>query len=66
MADGFRDRTAETTPARRDGELAEPEYGRFDFALTRIGTGFDDYFRTTPGWECVKRGKTAAFYRRKV
>jgi len=40
-------------------------YGGFDFALTRTGTGFDDYFQTAPGWECVKRGTTAAFYRRK-
>jgi hypothetical protein len=43
----------------------QAEYGRFDFALTRAGTGFDDYFRTAPGWECVKRGNTAAFYKRK-
>jgi hypothetical protein len=40
-------------------------YGAFDFALTRTGTGFDDYFKTEPGWECVKRGEIAAFYRRK-
>jgi hypothetical protein len=44
----------------------EAEYGRFDFALTRADTGFDEYFRTAPGWECVKRGKTAAFYKRRT
>jgi len=43
----------------------EAEYGRFDFALTRTGTGFDDYFRSAPGWECLKRTDTAAFYRRR-
>jgi hypothetical protein len=41
------------------------QYGRFDFALTRIGTGFDAYFRATPGWQCVKSNPTAAFYRRR-
>ncbi len=43
----------------------ETEYGRFDFALTRTDTPFEDYFRDAPGWECVKRTGTAAFYRRK-
>jgi hypothetical protein len=42
----------------------EAEYGRFDFALTRTGTGFDDHFRAAPGWECVKRTDLAAFYKR--
>ncbi|HEX4607520.1 MAG TPA: hypothetical protein VH092_04875 [Urbifossiella sp.] len=42
----------------------EARYGRFDFALTRSGTGFDDYFRAAPGWELVKRTETASFYRR--
>ena len=46
-------------------EKWQAEYGTFHFALTRTGTGFDDYFRTAPGWECVKRGHTAAFYRRR-
>lgn len=43
----------------------QAEYGRFDFALTRTGTGFDNYFKNAPGWECVKRGEKAGFYRRK-
>ncbi|MBA4062691.1 MAG: hypothetical protein C0501_03095 [Isosphaera sp.] len=42
----------------------EAAYGPFAFALTRPGTGFDDYFRSAPGWACVKRTGTAAFYRR--
>lgn len=43
----------------------EKEYGPFEFALTRTGTGFDGYFAASPGWTCVKRTETAAFYRRK-
>lgn len=42
----------------------QAEYGQFHFALTRAGTGFDDYFKSAPDWECVKRGEKAAFYRR--
>ncbi|VTT96927.1 Uncharacterized protein OS=Anaeromyxobacter sp. (strain K) GN=AnaeK_2907 PE=4 SV=1 [Gemmataceae bacterium] len=45
-------------------EQWQADYGRFDFALTRPGTPFDDYFRTARGWACVKRTGTAAFYRR--
>jgi hypothetical protein len=44
----------------------QARYGPFHFALTRTGTGFDDYFQTAPEWECVKRGEKAAFYRRKI
>jgi len=43
----------------------QADYGRFDFALTRTDTPFDDYFRDAPGWERVKRTDTATFYRRK-
>jgi hypothetical protein len=43
----------------------EGQYGRFAFALTRTGTGFDDYFRTSPDWQTVKRTDTATFYKRK-
>lgn len=43
----------------------EREYGRFDFALTRAGTGFDGYFGHSPEWELVKATATAAFYRRR-
>ncbi len=43
----------------------EKEYGPFDFALTRTGSGFDDYFRTSPQWHCQQRSESAAFYRRK-
>ena len=46
-------------------ERWQQEYGRFDFALTRTGTGFDDYFRAAPGWEAVKATDTATFYKRR-
>ena len=42
----------------------EADYGPFNFALTTADTGFDDFFRTSPDWDCLKRTKTAAFYRR--
>jgi hypothetical protein len=42
----------------------EREYGAFDFALVRTGTGFDRYFAAAPGWELVKRTDVASFYRR--
>ncbi|HJZ59121.1 MAG TPA: hypothetical protein VKE74_29520 [Gemmataceae bacterium] len=43
----------------------ERRYGLFDFALTRTDTGFDDYFKDSPEWVCLKRTDTAAFYKRK-
>ncbi|MBX9584193.1 MAG: hypothetical protein K2X87_28165, partial [Gemmataceae bacterium] len=43
----------------------ERAYGRFHFALTRAGTGFDRYLRDSPEWEEVKRTETAAFYKRR-
>jgi hypothetical protein len=43
----------------------EREYGQFNFALTESGTKFDDYFRKSPEWLCVKRTETAAFYKRR-
>jgi len=44
----------------------QERYGQFDFALTRIGSGFEDYFAANPKeWTCVSRGKVAAFYVRK-
>lgn len=55
------------TPAEeRAATLAawDARYGPFAFALTRAGTGFDDYFRAAVGWECVKRTAIGAFYRR--
>lgn len=42
------------------------KYGPFDFALTRVNTGFDAYFAASPDWDLVKRTETAAFYRRKA
>jgi hypothetical protein len=43
----------------------EAQYGHFNFALTRTGTGFDNYFHSSPDWQCLKRVGTAAFYRRR-
>jgi hypothetical protein len=41
------------------------DYGRFDFALTRTDSGYDDYFRARPTeWEPVKHTATASIYRR--
>jgi hypothetical protein len=57
----------DTSPAERSAAFArwEKQYGGFDFALTRVGTGFEEYFKSATGWECVKRGELAAFYKRK-
>jgi hypothetical protein len=62
LVDFVRAGQTDTAPAMARWQA---EYGRFDFALTRTGTGFDDYFKAAPDWECVKRGEKAAFYRRK-
>ena len=43
----------------------EKEYGPFHFALTRMGTGFEEYFASSAEWECIQRTNTAALYRRK-
>jgi hypothetical protein len=43
----------------------EAEYGRFDFALTRTGTGFDDFFAHSAEWRLVKHTEVANFYQRK-
>ncbi len=43
----------------------DSRYGPFDFALTTVGTNFDDYFHSAPDWYCVKRTETAGFYKRK-
>jgi hypothetical protein len=58
----------ETPPAERAAAFAkwEKEYGAFDFALTRTGTGSEEYFKTARGWECVKRCALGAFYKRKA
>jgi hypothetical protein len=44
----------------------EKQYGRFDFALTRSGTGFDEYYARSEEWVCLKRTTTAAFYKRSI
>jgi hypothetical protein len=51
--------------AKRFLEDQQARFGRFDFALTRIGSGFDDCFRDRPdGWICVEQTEKFAFYRR--
>ena len=57
----------DTKPEVRAAAIAkwEKDYHGFDFALTRVGTGFEEHFKSAAGWECVKRCDLAAFYRRK-
>lgn len=43
----------------------QERYGPFHFALTRLGTSFDDCFAKDPEWQCLYRGKIAAFYQRR-
>ena len=38
----------------------EAEYGPFDFALTRTGTPFDDWFAASPAWRPVRAEETSA------
>ena len=40
------------------------QYGPFDLALTRTGSGYDDYFRAAPEWVPVQRTGTATLYQR--
>jgi hypothetical protein len=51
----------------QDARLAfkhwEEDYPPFDLALTRTGSAFDDYFRTS-GWIRIKKTETATFYKR--
>jgi hypothetical protein len=43
----------------------EEKYGPFDFALTRTGTPFDNWFKAAPAWKAEKVTPTATFYTRK-
>ena len=51
----------------KDARLAfkqwDEEYPPYDFALTRTGSAFDEYFRTS-GWILIKKTDTATFYKR--
>ncbi len=38
----------------------EAEYGPFDFALTRTGTPFDDWFQNSPAWRPVRAEEASA------
>jgi hypothetical protein len=44
-------------------EQWEEEYPPFDFALTRTGSAFDEYFRMG-GWSLIKKTETASFYKK--
>lgn len=52
-----------TKDARETFKHWEEEYPPFDFALTRTGSAFDDYFRAD-GWSLIKKTETASFYKR--
>jgi hypothetical protein len=52
-----------TKDAREVFQRWEELYPPFDLALTRTGSAFDDYFRTS-GWKVIKKTDTASFYRR--
>jgi len=52
-----------TKDARAAFQHWEEEYPPFDFALTRTGSAFDEYFRTG-GWRLIKKTETASFYKR--
>ena len=57
----------EADPPGVAAKMAEwqAKYGGFDFALTRVGTGFDGYFAARPAeWEPAFRGEVSRFYRR--
>lgn len=43
----------------------EAEYGPFDYALTRTGTPFDDWFKASAAWKAEKVTPTATFYVRR-
>lgn len=44
----------------------QAEYGRFSFALTKPGSGYDGYFAGRPGeWELVESAPAGRLYRRK-
>ncbi|HEY2787268.1 MAG TPA: hypothetical protein VGJ05_20075 [Fimbriiglobus sp.] len=47
-------------------KVMEGQYGRFEAALTRTGSGFDSCFRTAAEWTLVRETPTASFYRRKA
>jgi hypothetical protein len=57
----------DTPPEKRAAAIAawEAQYGRFDFALTRADTGFEECFKNSPDWVCVKRAAIGTFYKRK-
>ncbi|VTR95873.1 Uncharacterized protein OS=Smithella sp. SCADC GN=ER57_03855 PE=4 SV=1 [Gemmata massiliana] len=52
---------------KKEGDWQKKEeYGPFDFALTRTGTPFDEWFAKSTMWQAVKITPTATFYKRRV
>ena len=49
---------AQDAPRRRSAKW-EAQYGPFDFALTRTGTPFDDWFENSPAWRPVRAVRPA-------
>lgn len=43
----------------------EERFGRFDFALTQVGTTQDSYFRQNPAWRLLKESRTSRLYQRR-
>jgi hypothetical protein len=60
---------ADQSDARQAGEYLariQKEYGEFEHALTRIGSGFDDYFQSQPEtWQTIDQTGFHKFYQRK-
>ena len=42
----------------------EVEYGRFEFAMVRTGSPFDEHFKNRRDWSLINPGTTANFYER--
>lgn len=43
----------------------QANYPRWDYALTRHDTGFDEYYRCRPAeWQLLKKGEVGSFYQR--
>lgn len=56
---------AQGAPALAMAKWEQKYNGPFDFALTRTGTTFDDWFKASPQWKAEKVTPTATFYVRR-
>jgi hypothetical protein len=52
-------------PAQRIDDWQQ-RYRRFDLAVTRTGSGFDQYFATAKDWASIRRTPTASLYERRA